>query len=118
MTNPDVHISCYFGQPNYSSPGYKEPHFAVDIQTPLGTPVTTPETVTLAFNDAQNSMNTKRGLTDVLLFSKESGLAYWIVHLDINNLPPEIAKRHWLDKDSNDLFQRGVPVGQVGGFFQ
>ncbi len=118
MTSLRAHISCFFGQPNYSASKDKDPHFALDIQVPEGTCVATPETATFVYKDAQTYINRHRGLADVLLYSQESGLAYWLVHLDLDSLHPTIAQRHWFDRYSEERFQRGERIGQVGLFFK
>jgi hypothetical protein len=117
MINPLAHITCFFGQSDYSVSKNKTPHFALDIQVPLGTEVKTPETAIFVYKDSQSYINCQRALTDVLLYSSESGLAYWLVHLDANNLPSTIAQRHWFDRYSEEIFQRCERIGQVGLFF-
>jgi hypothetical protein len=98
--NLKVHITTYFDQPNYSDPSQGEHHKGIDIQVPEGFPIVTPEDAIVVKVDTEQ-MNKAREMADILLYSEESGLAYWLVHLDVHSVPIKLLERHWFDKWSD-----------------
>ncbi len=116
ISNPLVHITAYFDQPNYSDPGYDGKHKGIDIQLPEGTPIVSPEEATVVIVRTDR-INTDREMADIMLYSEKSGLAYWLVHLDVHSLPKELLKRSYFDKWSETKVHEGEVLGKVGLFF-
>jgi hypothetical protein len=117
MTNPLAHLTAYPDDPNYAQPSPNELHGGLDIQLPIGTPILAPEDATVVFVPEQNFNNKAHGMRDVLLYSENSGFAYWLVHLDASSLPERIAERRWFDRYSDVKVRAGEQIGTVGIFF-
>ena len=116
MEDGKAHITTYFGETNYSDPKSDDRHTGVDIQVPLETAIVAPEAARVVMVDGMQ-MNELRGMVDILLYSEESALAYWLAHIDNKSLPATIAKQTYFDKWSTVQVERGQILGKVGVFF-
>lgn len=121
MSNPLMHVSCYFGERNYSGKKDEKPHDGIDIQAPKGTEVVAPENLTLVSVLNDTFWDLDRGLVDVILHG-ESGLAYWLGHLDSSSIPNMSRKQvklldYKFDPNSGIVFKQGEVVGKVGLWF-
>lgn len=119
MRDAPAQITCYFGDLSYSylAKDQRDPHFAIDIQAPLHTPVLAPTDARVAIVDATTPMNETRGWTDILLLDEEANLAYWLVHLDTNSIPYKLAREAYFGDGGDLRVKRGEMVGRVGLFF-
>lgn len=118
MTNVDAHITAYFGDHNYSVPTHNGQHEGIDIQAPIGTPILAPEDAAVVIvPNGQHNINRVRGMEDIILYSKQSGLMYVLAHVDSNSIPERIRERRWFDRDSKVRVMVGEHIGTVGIFF-
>lgn len=119
MASVPAHVTSYFGDLDYSflKQADRRPHFALDIQAPLGTPVFAPVNARIALVDAVSPMNETRNWTDILLQDEETGLAIWMVHLNTDSVPYLIARRAYRDYPEELRVQQGDKLGTVGLFF-
>lgn len=119
MGIPNIHITCYFGDLDYSysRPDDRQLHYALDIQAPPGTVVTSPEDAIVVINISSTPINEQRGLADIILYSPDTKLAYVLAHLDSQTLSQRVADRHWFDRHSDVRVEQGEPLGTVGLFF-
>ena len=107
----DIHLSCYFGEVNYSDPmDMTCIHKAVDIQVASGTPVVSPEKVKVLYFDTCDL----RGVVDVYLWGLDSHIVYLLCHLDKDSVPEHIRERSWFDRYTDTIVDRGDVIGEVG----
>lgn len=115
MQNPHSHITTHFGaEQNYSDPEPSQsPHYAVDVQLDLGSKITAPENNLIVVMVSIE----RRGLADIILYSKESGIVYRFCHLEASSLPENLLKRTNFDINSEVKLNKGDEIGMVGRFF-
>lgn len=119
MKNPHSHITTHFrAEQNYSDPKPSQStHDAVDIQLDLGSKIIAPENNLIVVMADQGGPNFKRGLADIILYSKEYGIVYKFCHLDAKSLSKKLLERTYFDADSKIRLNKGDEVGRVGKFF-
>jgi hypothetical protein len=117
MSNPNLHITAYYADNNYSGKGGGE-HRALDIQAPLGTAVILPISGRIVSVEGLNprGLNHRRGLVDVTILDPQASLLYRFAHLESGSLPAGLTK-DFFSMDSNISFEAGTTIGTVGEFF-
>ncbi len=119
MKHRPARVACYFGDLGYSylKSEDRKPHFAIDIQAPLHTPVLAPADAKVAMVDVITPMNEARGWADILLLDESRRLAYWLVHLDVNSIPYKMARMGYFGDVDEINVRQGEQLGKVGLFF-
>ncbi len=108
-----LHLSCYFGEPNYSSSKDKDDHHeGLDIQVNAGTEVSAPENSRVIMCQTFDP----RGLVGVYLWGQDTGILYVLDHLDSESLPQEIRAHHYFDRYSKLMAKEGEFVGRVANW--
>lgn len=108
-----LHLSCYFGEPNYSSPKDKDDrHIGLDIQVNAGTEVVAPENSRVIMCQTHDP----RGVVGVYLWGQDTGILYVLDHLNPDSLPGEIRAHHYFDRYSELMVNEGDFVGRVGNW--
>lgn len=109
LDTPSIHLACYYGQRNYSDPGFGKRHRGLDLQVPLDTQVASPSSGRVVFH--RNDL--ARGLTDVAVYCRVTGLLYVFAHLNTDNMNlPETSR--FLNWNSSFEVSAGQTIGHVG----
>jgi hypothetical protein len=107
LDTSNIHLACYFGEDNYSSPG-GELHNGVDIQVDDGILVNTPSSGKVV----KHWFDPMRKLFDVSILSN-SGILYEFCHLETfgARLPRHTSG---FDYNSDFMVRAGDVIGKVG----
>lgn len=117
MSDPLAHITTYFERENYSQPEPGDKHPGIDIQLPLGSKILSPDNATVVYVDSDSRTNKARELTNIMLYSEDNHIIYWLCHLNTKTIPEHILKRSYFDKWSDTKLKQGEFIGEVGVFF-
>ncbi len=114
-TTANLHLSCYFGEANYSSPASfpfrPSRHRGVDMQVNAGISVLAPEKSRAVFFCCDRR---RENLANVILLGTYSEITYNFVHLDVGSIPKKIKERTNVDVLTDTIVDCGERIGAVG----
>lgn len=103
---PYIHLANFYGKNFYS-----KRHDGIDIQAKQRTPVISPEKSRAIYFEISDS---HIGLASVLLYSDESHILYFFIHLQESSIPRKISEMEGLQIRSKVSVEQGEMIGRVG----
>ena len=124
MADSRIHISNYFGDP-VKIVGSKDaeknansivglPHWGIDIQAPIGTPISVPQDAIVSLVDMHDA---NRGKADIFLWSREEQIMLHLAHLAAETIPDRFKGYTYMNAyDSSRTVKAGEVLGRIAKF--